>query len=211
MGSEYKGDGEKSALGVSQTQFSRSVINRFDFSKTSSIPDTPSVDLRHASEEETVVDTSFHEIVGSLIRIADQTRPDIENAVREIARFSHDPKPIHHKATQKILEYLNAASDLGSLLKGGSNLESIQLDNNLDTYVDADYAHKAEGRHSVSCVAISCRGTLVCWLSRTQKCVDISTSEAAYVAVSGSWSQGGSICEGDPNVAQFGADVRWRF
>ena len=60
----------------------------------------------HVSEEETVVDVPFREIVGSLMWIANQTRPDIANAVRAIARFSHDPKPIHYKAAQKILKYL---------------------------------------------------------------------------------------------------------
>ena len=52
----------------------------------------------------------------------------------------------------------------------------------LETYVDADYAHKAEDRRSVSGVAVCCRGTLVSWFSRTQKCVILSTTEAEYVA-----------------------------
>ena len=70
----------------------------------------------HVSEEETVVDVPFREIVGSLMWIANQTRPDIANAVWAVARFSHDPKPVHYKAAQKILEYLNATSDLAYLL-----------------------------------------------------------------------------------------------
>ena len=98
---------------ISQTQFIRSVHNRFDVSKSSPIPATPSLDLRHVSDEETVVDVPFREIVGSLMRIPNQTRPDIANAVRAIAQFSHDPKTIHYKAARKILEYLNATLDLG--------------------------------------------------------------------------------------------------
>ena len=96
---------------ISQNQFIQSVLNRFGVSRCSPIPATPSLDLRHVSEQETVVDVPFREIVGSLMWIANQTRPDIANAVRAVARFSHDPKPIHYKAAQKILEYLNAASD----------------------------------------------------------------------------------------------------
>ena len=52
----------------------------------------------------------------------------------------------------------------------------------LETYVDADYAHKAEDRRSVYGVAICCGGTQVSWHSRTQKCVTLSTTEAEYVA-----------------------------
>ena len=59
------------------------------------------MDLRHVREEEAVVDVPLREIVGSLMWIANQTRPDIANAVRAVARFSHDPKPIHYKAARK--------------------------------------------------------------------------------------------------------------
>ena len=54
MGSDYKRDREKGTSEISRTQFIRSV-NRFDVSKPSPIPDTPSFDLRHVSEEETEV------------------------------------------------------------------------------------------------------------------------------------------------------------
>ncbi|CAM9850875.1 unnamed protein product [Sphacelaria rigidula] len=84
--------------------------------------------------------------MGSLMWIANQTRPDIANAVRAVARFSHEPRLTHYKAAQKILQY---------------DLECVQLDYDLDTYVDADYAHKAKDRCSVSGVAICCEGTLV--------------------------------------------------
>ena len=59
----------------------------------------------------------------------------------------------------------------------------MQLECDLETYVDEDYAHKAEDRRSVSGVAISCGGTLVSWFSTTQKCVTLSTTEAEYVAM----------------------------
>ena len=119
------------------------MINRFGVSKSSPIPAAPSIGLRHESEEETVVYVAFLEIVESLMWIANQTRPDIANAVRAIARFSHDPKPIHCKAAQKILEYLNATSDLGLTFRRDDDLGSVHLEFDLEAYVDADYAHKA--------------------------------------------------------------------
>ena len=182
MGSEYKRGREKGTLEISQTQFIQSVLNRFGVSKSSPVPATPSLDLRHVSEE-TVVDVPFREIVGSLMWIANQTRPDIANAVRAIARFSHDPKPIHFKAAQKILEYLNATSDLRPTSRRNSGLGSVQLEFDLETYVEADYAHKAEDRRSVSGTAVCCGGALVSWFSRTQKCVTLSTTEGEYVAM----------------------------
>ena len=53
----------------------------------------------------------------------------------------------------------------------------------MDTYVDADYAHRAEGRRSVSGVAVRCGGTRVSLFCRTQKCVALSTTEGEYMAM----------------------------
>ena len=52
----------------------------------------------------------FREIVGCLMWIANQTRPDIVNAVRAIARFLHDPKEAHYRAAHKILGYLKSTA-----------------------------------------------------------------------------------------------------
>ena len=52
----------------------------------------------------------------------------------------------------------------------------------LKLFADADYASKATDMRSVSGGAIMCGGACVCWFSRTQKCVTLSTSEAEYVA-----------------------------
>ena len=98
MGSEYKIDRERGILEISHTQLIKSVLHRFEVSKISPIHATPSVDLRHASEEETVVDVPFREIVERLMWIANQTRPKIANTVRAVARLSHG------KAAQKILQ-----------------------------------------------------------------------------------------------------------
>ena len=55
------------------------------------------------SDEEPVVDASYREIVGSLMWIANQARPDIAKAVRAVTRFSHDTKEVHVKAARKII------------------------------------------------------------------------------------------------------------
>ncbi|CAM9809901.1 unnamed protein product, partial [Sphacelaria rigidula] len=111
MGSEYKRDREKGTLWIPREQFIKNVLNHFDVSKTSPNPVTPSLDLNHASEGETVVNVPSREIVGSLMWISKRTRPDIANAVWAVARFSHESKLTHYRVAQNILEYLNATSD----------------------------------------------------------------------------------------------------
>ena len=60
---------------------------------------------------------------------------------------------------------------------------SVQLECDLETYVDADYAYKEEDRRSFSGMAVSCGGALVSWFSKTQTCATLFTTEAEYVAM----------------------------
>ena len=53
----------------------------------------------------------------------------------------------------------------------------------LQSFADADFASKAADRRSVSGGVVMCCGGPVAWLSRTQKCVTTSTTEAEYVAL----------------------------
>ena len=137
---------------------------------------------RYLSDDEAAVNVPFREVVGSLMWIATQTRPDIANAVRAVARFSHDPREVHWKAVCKILEYLHSTAHLG-LTYRKENSTSVEIIFDLDAYVDADYAQKVNDRRSVSGAAIFCGGCLVTWFSRTQKSVTLSTTEAEYVAM----------------------------
>ena len=58
--------------------------------------------------------------VWSLMWPANQTRPDISNAVRAVARFAHAPKHKHWKAARGILEYLKVTSDYSVTFHRGS-------------------------------------------------------------------------------------------
>ena len=107
---------------------------------------------------------------------ANQTRPAIANAVRAVARYTNSPRAIHEKTAVGILEYIFFTSDFGITFQRGSVLELV-------AYADADYASNATDRRSVSGGAVMCAGACVCWFSRTQKCVTLSTTEAEYVAL----------------------------
>ena len=105
--------------------------------------------------------------------IANQTRPDISNAVRAVARHLHEPKKRHWKAAQKILNYRLETANLTLMFKQDSTVDVGTL-----VYVDADFASKATDGRSVSGALFFVAAMLVVWISRTQKCVSQSTSEA---------------------------------
>ena len=98
-----------------------------------------------------------------------QKTPVIANAVLAIAGFLPYPKPFNCAPAKEIPEYVNATWDVGLTFVRDNDLGSLHLDFDLETYVDAAYAHEAEDRRSVSSVDICCGCTLVSWLSRTPR------------------------------------------
>ena len=108
--------------------------------------------------------------------LANQKRPDIANAVRAVARYANQPREVHWSTTIGSLEDVFGTSDLGVTFQRGRGLELVG-------FADADYTSKATDRRSVSGGAVMCAGACVCWFSRTQKCVTISTTEAEYVVL----------------------------
>ena len=133
------------------------------------------------SDEDKAVEASYREIVGSLMWVANQTRPNIANAIRAAARLLHDPGEVHVKAARKIIKYLSGTTYLNLTFRKDSKLQDVQLEYDLETYVDSAYAHKADDRRLVSGAAVCCGVSLVSWFSRTQKSFTLSTTEAEYV------------------------------
>ena len=64
-------------------------------------------------QEEAEVEKPFRSLVGHLMRLANQTHPDILNAVRAVATYSRSPKYVHWKAALHILQYIRLTSGHG--------------------------------------------------------------------------------------------------
>ncbi|KAI2494285.1 hypothetical protein MHU86_20262 [Fragilaria crotonensis] len=76
---------------------------------------------------------SYRSVVGMLLYLSTNTRPDIAFAVSQVARFSHNPKKSHASAIKTIVRYLQRTYDKGMIVKPTGDLT-------LDCYVDADFA-----------------------------------------------------------------------
>ena len=72
--------------------------------------------------------------------------------------------------------YVKGTSEYGITFQRGGGLD-------MEVYVDSDYASKATDRRSVSGVVVMCAGACVSFMSRTQKCMTVSSTEAEYVAM----------------------------
>ena len=75
----------------------------------------------------------YNSIIGMLMYLTANTRPDIAYAIHQAARFSHAPRHSHTIAGCLILRYLHQTKTMGHLLKP-TNTQRV------DCYVDADFA-----------------------------------------------------------------------
>ena len=110
--------------------------------------------------------------------LANQTRPDILNAVRTVARYSHAPKLLHWRAALHVLMYVRLTSGYVITFQRGTARGVV-----FEVYADSDYASRATDRKSVSGGVVMCAGGCVSFFSRTQKSVILSSTEAEYVAM----------------------------
>ena len=127
---------------------------------------------------------SYPSIVGMLLYLAMNSRPDIAYSVSQVCRFTHDPREPHVKAVKMIVRYLKATKDRGLILKPDKSLA-------LDSYVDADFAglYGVEDRTDPVCVKsrtgyfIMIGGCPLVWKSKLQQLIALSTTEAETNAV----------------------------
>lgn len=128
---------------------------------------------------------NYRSIIGMLLYLSTNTRPDITFAVSQVARFSHNPKQSHAQAVKMIMRYLRRTSEMGTIVRPTGTLQ-------IEAYVDADFLgliHR-DPDHLPSCAKsrtgyiISLGGCLLVWKSQLQTEITLSTLHAEYSALS---------------------------
>ena len=128
---------------------------------------------------------NYRSVIGMLLYLSNNSRPDIAFAVHQCARFSHAPKQIHALAIKAIGRYLIRTRDKGLILSPSGDL-------GVDCYVDADFAglwlHEDDQNplsvKSRTGYLITIGGCPLTWTSKLQTEVALSTMEAEYIALS---------------------------
>ena len=115
-------------------------------------------------------------LIGSLLYIANTTRPDIALAVGVLSRFRCTPTTSHWNEALKVLRYLKDTKEW-KLTLGGKETE-------LEGYVDADYGGDLDCRRSTTGFVFKVYGGPVIWGSKKQTATTTSTVEAEFTAAS---------------------------
>jgi len=174
------------------------------------VPISPAIRLTHAmcpqtDEERTFMQTNdraskYREILGALLWLAINTRPDLMYAVNQLSKFNNNPGPDHWYAMENVLRYLKGTLDLGlqfslnnidkheasqlwGLNSSSSPIQSSTI-NIMEPFIaaDADFCRDSETCKSVSGYIFMLAGAPISWTSSTQPVVAMSSMESEYIA-----------------------------
>ena len=171
---------EDGDLFINQESYANKVLAKFNMIEGNAVS-TPIEACQVSGEDlSTKVDDTvpYREAVGSLMYLAVATRPDISFAVGYVSQFLDKAEQKHWLIVKRILRYIRGTASFGICFRHNSK-SGI-----LEAYCDVDYASDTSTRRSLSGGAFKYSDGAIVWISRRQKSVSLSTTEAEYMAAS---------------------------
>ena len=140
----------------------------------------------NSAGEEPRREWNYASIIGMMLYLSLNSRPDITFAVHQCARFTHKTKRSHEEAVLRIVRYLKGTRKDGLIFKPTKDNLAV------DCYCDADFAGLWGYEDSQDPVCVKSRtGYIITiancpllWVSKLQTEIALSTLHAEYVALS---------------------------
>ncbi|XP_050493807.1 multidrug resistance protein homolog 49-like, partial [Bombus huntii] len=178
LGINIEYDYLKNEMGLSQKKYIESLANKYKLHNSKLYCTPMETNLKIEKAEINREDIGYKNLIGALLYISANTRPDISYSVNYLSRFQDCCNETHFKYALRILKYLYRTRDLGLHYKRNEKCETI------DCYVDADWAGDHIDRKSTSGYVIRLYGNVIGWKSKKQRCVTKASTYAEYVALS---------------------------
>lgn len=168
---------------LNQEQYINKIVNDFGLTtaKTSDVPIHVSYGKATANANDSILrsNAQFQKLLGCLLYISVNTRPDIAASVSILAQKVSQPRMEDWNELKRTLKYLKGTAHL-KLALGKKGYQGDLLVG----YSDANWAEDKSNRKSNSGHVLLVNGVAVCWSSRKQSLVALSTCEAEFVALS---------------------------
>ena len=118
----------------------------------------------------------YQQVIGSLIYAMVYTRPDLAFALGKLSQHMQNPSENHWAYLKALMRFVRLTVHFK--LRFGPTRNS-----KLAVYTDADWAGQRSDRKSTSGGVAMLYGGPVCWLSKLQRLVAMSSTESEYVAM----------------------------
>ena len=162
---------------IHQKQYIESILMKYNIinMKSAYTPLNPSVKLVRGTKNK--IDSKYYQsIVGSIMYLAVNTRPDIQHAVNTLSQFNNDPTEEHLDAAKHLLRYINTTINFKICYRKSSIKDPY-------CYVDADWGGNLVDRRSYTGYVFFMANGPVTWESKKQTTVALSSTEAEYMAL----------------------------
>ncbi|XP_059064546.1 secreted RxLR effector protein 161-like [Cryptomeria japonica] len=164
----------ESGVQVSQSKYARDLLARFHMSdcKPTPTPFLSEVKLEDGQDTPLVDCTLYRQLVGSLLYLT-HSRPDLSYAVGVVSRYMQEPHELHWKAAKCILHYVQGTLSYEIHYSARCTLDLIG-------YTDSDWAGDSIDRKSTSGYVLSLGSGPICWSSKKQSSIALSSTKAEY-------------------------------
>ena len=132
----------------------------------------------------------YRKVLGELLYAALMTRLDIAHSVSFLSRFAATPTTQHLNAIKRILRYLVGTSHYAMIFNATSTPLSlpdqsiVSTDYPIIAFSDASWGNDLETSKSTTGALLKFLGNVICWVSKKQDCVAVSSTESEYYALS---------------------------
>lgn len=182
LGMQIHRDKNNRKIWLSQENYLNKILRRFNMQDCKPISTPLPVNFKLSSnmspsneaERREMSRVPYASAVGSLMFAMICTRPDIAQAVGAVSRYMANPGREHWNTVKRILRYIKGTSNV-ALCYGGSELT-------VRGYVDSDFAGDLDKSKSTTGYVYTLAGGAVSWMSKLQRVVALSTTEAEYMA-----------------------------
>ena len=173
-------DFEGDCVTMHQSKYIEQMFDKFRMNdcKPKAAPCEMNVNKLRSSDSKPLEDSClYRQIVGSLTYLMTCTRLDICYSVSMLSQFLEHPTKAHLEWAKHVLRYLKGTKSQSLNFRKSTGVK-------LQGFSDSDWGN-LEDRKSVSgyCFIMNTNSDMVCWKSRKQTCVALSTCEAEYVAL----------------------------
>lgn len=173
---------------INQTHYICKLLVRFGLqdAKTSNYPLDPQYNKSRIKEQEAMKDgEKYQQLIGALLYISVNTRPDITASVCILSQYNKSPTDPDWVEAKRVARYLKGTKEL--TLKLGNKDDPNK---HLYGYSDADWAQSNENRKSNSGHLFKFNGSPISWGCKKQNCIALSTMEAEYIALAEACQEG---------------------
>lgn len=175
---------------IGQQAMTISLLARFGMTtcKQASTPLPGGAKLTLSTPDEAIAfakrDMPYRSGVGSLMYLAQCTRPDISYAVGVLSQHLENPCDRHWAALEHVLRYLKGTSTavINYHATSTPSISGNQSWHHPACFSDADWAGDKSTRRSTTGYLFTLAGGAVSWRSRLQQTVALSSTEAEYRA-----------------------------